>query len=103
MTVELVRALCSCAGDRRRGKARKFLPHSLQAGERLQTANASGQAAARWGALANRRLGLLRLLGQPAHSFPLGNAETCLPNPRGLRALARKPAGFCCVKINRGP
>ena len=25
MTVELVRALCSCAGDRRRGMARKFL------------------------------------------------------------------------------
>ena len=25
MTVELVRALCSCAGDRRRGKARRFL------------------------------------------------------------------------------
>jgi hypothetical protein len=25
VTVELVRALCSCAGDRRRGKARRFL------------------------------------------------------------------------------
>ena len=25
MTVELVRALCSCAGDRKRGKARRFL------------------------------------------------------------------------------
>lgn len=25
MTVELIRALCSCAGDRRQGKARRFL------------------------------------------------------------------------------
>jgi len=25
VTVELVRALCSCAGDRKRGKARRFL------------------------------------------------------------------------------
>src|ERR1700674_1436714 len=82
-----LRPLGACANFR--WNARKLLPHSLQAGERLPIANALGQAAVRWESLTPWRLGLLRLLGQPARTFPLGCAESRLPAKRAWAASAR--------------
>src|SRR5579872_735133 len=86
-----------------RWNARKFLPHSLQAGMRLQRRECSGQTAVRWESLTKRRLALLRLLGQPAHTFfRWRTRKSCLPAKRAWAASARPQSlrvlfRFCCV------
>ena len=80
-----------------RWSARKFLPHSLEAGERFETANAQANPPVRWEPLTCRRLGLLRLLGQPARHLSAGErgklpcqparAASARPTTRGLLSL----------------
>jgi hypothetical protein len=83
VTVELIRALCSCAGDRRRGKARRFL-QGLSADELNYIAEFLGSCILE----SNHRLGSTR--GQLAED--VARFERCRREAAPERNGCRRPS-----------
>jgi hypothetical protein len=85
VTVELVRALCSCAGDRKRGKARRFL-QGLSADELNYIAEFLGSCILE----SNQRLGETR--GQLAED--VARFERCRRASAPERSGSRPPTSL---------